>query len=106
MPKQAPLELPTMLRVRDVAAYLNISMKLAYRLVKTPGCPLVILTAKAYRIPRDAFLRWLEEQPGTQALTQARDRLHAPVVPAVRTVWEKAGNGTTPRAIARTPGRD
>ena len=60
MPRQTPLELPPMLRVRDVAAYLNISMKLAYRLVKTPGCPLVILTAKAYRVPREAFLRWLE----------------------------------------------
>jgi hypothetical protein len=106
MPKQAPLELPPMLRVRDVAAYLNISMKLAYRLVKTPGCPLVILTAKAYRVPRDAFLRWLEEQPGTKQMIEARALEYARTHPAeAPRVWEKAGNGTTPRALARMPER-
>ena len=34
---------------------LNISTKLAYRLVKQRGFPLVPLSNKAWRIPRDAF---------------------------------------------------
>jgi excisionase family DNA binding protein len=65
-------ELPTMLRVSDVAAYLNVSTKLAYRLVKQPGFPLVTLTSKAWRVPRDAFLQWLEEEPATKKLIEAR----------------------------------
>ena len=109
MSRQTPLKLPLplMLKVADVAGYLNCSMKLAYRLVKTPGCPLVILTSKAYRIPRDAFLRWLEEQPGPKQRIEARALLYARTHPAEDPrVWEKAGNGTTLRALARTPGRD
>ena len=109
MPTQEPLPLPlpTMLKVKDVAGYLQCSMKLAYRLVKTPGFPLVPLTPKAYRIPRDAFLRWLEEQPGIKQLIAARTLEHARTHPAEDPrVWEKAGNGTTPRARARAPGRD
>lgn len=109
MPRQTPLKLPLplMLKVADVAGYLNCSMKLAYQLVKTPGFPLVILTSKAYRIPRDAFLRWLEEQPGPKQLIAARALEYAQTHPAEDPrVWEKAGNGSTPRARARAPGRD
>jgi hypothetical protein len=96
-----------MLRVRDVAGYLSVCLKVAYRLVKTPGCPLVILTPKAYRIPRDAFLRWLEEELGTKRMIEARTLADARTHPAeAPRVWEKAGNGTTPRALARMPGRD
>lgn len=65
-------ELPSMLRVADVAAYLNISTKLAYRLVKQPGFPLVPLSNKAWRIPRDAFFAWLEQEPATAKLIEAR----------------------------------
>ena len=107
MPRQAPLELPTMLRVRDVAGYMQCSMKLAYRVVKTPGFPLVPRMDKAYHIPREAFLRWLEKQPGAKQLIEARALEYARTHPAeAPRVWEKAGNGTTPRALARTPGRD
>jgi hypothetical protein len=49
-------ELPTMLRVVDVAAYLNVCMRVAYRLVKQPGFPLVVLTNKSWRIPRALLL--------------------------------------------------
>jgi hypothetical protein len=66
-------ELPTMLRVADVAAYLNVSPRVAYRIVKTPGFPLVVLNNKCWRIPRDAFFAWLEEEPGTRTLTEARN---------------------------------
>jgi excisionase family DNA binding protein len=65
-------ELPTMLRVTDVATYLNVSAKVAYRLVKTDGFPLLKLSSKGWRIPRDAFFAWLEEEPGTQKLIEAR----------------------------------
>jgi excisionase family DNA binding protein len=65
-------ELPSMLRVADVAAYLNVSPRVAYRLVKTPGFPLVVLNNKCWRIPRDAFFAWLEEEPGTKKLIEAR----------------------------------
>jgi excisionase family DNA binding protein len=65
-------ELPSMLRVADVAAYLNICTRVAYRLVKQPGFPLVRLSSKGWRIPRDAFFEWLEEEPATKKLSGAR----------------------------------
>ena len=65
-------ELPSMLRVADVAAYLNVCTRVAYKLVKQPGFPLVVLTNKSWRIPRDAFLAWLEEEPATKKLSEAR----------------------------------
>jgi hypothetical protein len=65
-------ELPPMMRVADVAAYLNVCTRVAYKIVKSPGFPLVILTNKCWRVPREAFLTWLEEEPGTKALIEAR----------------------------------
>ena len=65
-------ELPTMLRVRDVAAYLDVCTRVAYHIVKQPGFPLVVLTNKSWRIPRDAFFEWLEEQPDAKTLIEAR----------------------------------
>jgi predicted site-specific integrase-resolvase len=64
-----------MLRVADIAAYFDICTKVAYRLVKEQGCPLVILTNKAWRIPRDAFFTWMEQRPGTKELVAARQAL-------------------------------
>jgi hypothetical protein len=63
---------PPMLRVADVATYLNVCSRVAYRLVKTPGFPRVVLSTKCWRIPRDAFFEWLEEEDGTKALIEAR----------------------------------
>jgi len=87
-------ELPTMLRVADVAAYLNVCTRVAYRIVKQPGFPLVVLTNKSWRIPREAFLTWLEEEPGTKKLIEARKAKSAPPAPDGPRVYEKSGNGT------------
>jgi excisionase family DNA binding protein len=72
MPTLYTRELPTMLRVADVAAYLNVSPRVAYKIVKQPGFPLVVLTNKCWRIPREAFLAWLEDEPATKELIEAR----------------------------------
>jgi hypothetical protein len=65
-------ELPNMLRVSHIASYLDISLRAAYQLVKTPGFPLVLLHNKSFRVPRDAFFAWLEAQPGIKTLIEAR----------------------------------
>ena len=65
-------ELPPMMRVSEMAGYLNICMRVAYKLVKQPGFPLVKLSSKGWRVNRDAFLEWLEEEPGTKELIEAR----------------------------------
>ena len=72
MPPLSSRELPNMLRVADIAAYLDICKKSAYHLVKTPGFPRVVLKGKWFRIPRDAFFTWMEEQPGIKELIEAR----------------------------------
>ena len=72
MPTLYSRELPSMLRVADVAAYLNVCTRVAYRIVKQEGFPLVILGNKNWRIPRDAFFEWLEQEPATQKLIEAR----------------------------------
>jgi hypothetical protein len=61
-----------MMRVSDVAGYLNVCMRVAYRLVKTPGFPLLKLSPKGWRVNRDAFFAWLEEEPAPQKLREAR----------------------------------
>jgi hypothetical protein len=65
-------ELPNMLRVSHIASYLDISLRAAYQLVKTPGFPLVPLHNKSFRIPRQAFFEWMEAQPGIRDLIEAR----------------------------------
>jgi len=67
-----PQQYPPMMRVAEVAAYLNVCTRVAYRLVKTLGFPLVKLSSKGWRIPREAFFEWLEEEPATQKLREAR----------------------------------
>jgi excisionase family DNA binding protein len=61
-----------MLRVRDIAAYLDVCTRVAYQLVKQPGFPLVKAGDKSFRIPRDAFFEWLEEQPPYKELNAYR----------------------------------
>ena len=69
-----------MLRVTDVATYLNVCRRVAYAIVKQPGFPLVILRNKSWRIPRDAFFAWLEEDAVIAKLTAAHaaTQAHAP----------------------------
>jgi len=77
MPTLYSRELPPMLKVADIATILNVSTKFAYRLIKQPGFPLVPLANKCFRIPRDAFFTWLEEEPGTKKLIEARAMIEA-----------------------------
>jgi hypothetical protein len=42
-----------------IAAFLGINLNAAYALVKTPGFP-CIRVGKRFVIPREAFLRWVE----------------------------------------------
>jgi excisionase family DNA binding protein len=52
-------ELPLVLRVSDVQRILGIARVTAYELVQREGFP-VVRVGRAIRVPRDAFLRWLE----------------------------------------------
>jgi excisionase family DNA binding protein len=53
--------LPLVLRMSHVQAVLGCSKNTAYELAHQKGFPVVRL-GKAIRVPRDAFLRWLESQ--------------------------------------------
>ena len=55
-------ELPEMMKVSEVAAFLRISIREAYDLLpRLEGFPIIKLSERRTRIPRDAFLNWLEE---------------------------------------------
>ena len=49
------------LTVDDIRKYLGIGRNAAYALVMSEGFP-VIRIGKTIRIPRDAFLQWLDSQ--------------------------------------------
>ena len=53
--------LPPVLTMRDVQDYLGISRPKTYELAHTRGFP-VVRIGRAMRVPRDAFLRWLNQQ--------------------------------------------
>jgi excisionase family DNA binding protein len=50
--------LPDVLRVEEVAQYLRIGRDQAYALMHQPGFPRLRL-GRQFRVPRDAFLRWV-----------------------------------------------
>lgn len=50
------------LQVPEVAKMLGVSRAMAYQIVKTKGFPKIIIGERRIVIPREAFLRWLEEQ--------------------------------------------
>jgi excisionase family DNA binding protein len=54
-------ELPLVMRVEDVARHLRIARLTAYQLIHSQGFPTVRI-GRCIRVPRDAFLRWLESQ--------------------------------------------
>jgi excisionase family DNA binding protein len=56
-------DLPLVMRVEDVQRALMISKLKAYELVHSVGFPTVRI-GRCIRVPRDAFLRWLESQAG------------------------------------------
>ena len=54
-------ELPLTLTVYEVADLLNISLRVAYALTKQRGFPAVRVGERRLVIPRDRFLKWLNE---------------------------------------------
>jgi len=55
-------DLPFTLKVEQVAEILGISRKLAYSLAKRRDFPVVRIGQKRLVVPRDRFLRWLNEK--------------------------------------------
>ena len=53
--------LPVMLTVEEVRRILGVSRPIAYEIAHRKGFP-VVRFGRAIRIPRDAFLRWLDAQ--------------------------------------------
>ena len=51
----------SVLTVKEVQHILRIGQVNAYQLIRTPGFP-VIKIGRAYRIPRDSFFQWLNNQ--------------------------------------------
>jgi excisionase family DNA binding protein len=58
-------ELPAVLTMRHVQEVLGISRVKAYELTHRRGFP-VVRFGRAIRVPREAFLRWLERQAGVK----------------------------------------
>lgn len=54
-------ELPLTLTVYEVADLLNVSLRVAYALTKQRGFPAVRVGERRLVIPRDRFLKWLNE---------------------------------------------
>jgi len=59
--KDLAVDLPAVLRVDHLQQALGLSKAKAYELVHQHGFPAVRF-GRAIRIPRDAFLQWLETQ--------------------------------------------
>jgi excisionase family DNA binding protein len=57
--------LPAVLTVAHLQQIMGISREVAYRLTHTSGFPVVRL-GRSIRVPRAAFLRWLERQAGVK----------------------------------------
>ena len=67
MPTLYSRELPSMLRVADVAAYLNVCTRVAYRIVKQAGIsPGQSWATKIGVFPGMPFLSGSNEEPATQ----------------------------------------
>jgi excisionase family DNA binding protein len=60
-----PEELPLVLTMRHIQEITGLSKPKVYELAHTRGFP-VVRFGRALRVPREAFLRWLNEQAGVQ----------------------------------------
>jgi excisionase family DNA binding protein len=60
-----PQELPAVLTMKHVQDVLGICKPKAYELAHTVGFPVVKL-GRTFRVPREAFLRWLDKQAGDE----------------------------------------
>jgi predicted DNA-binding transcriptional regulator AlpA len=54
-------QLPAVLRVRDLANFLGISLTGAYELTRREGFPAIQVTKKRIIVPRNALEKWLEQ---------------------------------------------
>ncbi len=55
-------ELPVCMKVEDVAKFLGVSRATGFKLTREPGFPVVRIHRKRLVIPRDRFLKWLDEK--------------------------------------------
>ena len=60
-----PEELPLVLTMKHVQEITGLSKPKVYELAHTRGFP-VVRFGRALRVPREAFLRWLDQQTGVQ----------------------------------------
>ena len=58
-----PQQLPAVLTMKHVQDVLGICKPKAYELAHQAGFP-VVRFGRTLRVPREAFLRWLEKQAG------------------------------------------
>jgi excisionase family DNA binding protein len=57
--------LPAVLTLRHVQEILGVSRPKTYELAHTRGFP-VVRIGRAIRVPREAFIRWLDTQAGIE----------------------------------------
>ena len=55
-------KLPMFLTVKDVQNILGIHNNSAYELVKQPGFPAVRVSDRRIVIPRDRFIKWIDQR--------------------------------------------
>jgi excisionase family DNA binding protein len=57
-------ECSPMMTVRETQAFLRLSRRLTYRVIKTKGFP-AIRFGRAIRVPREALMAWIAAHAGT-----------------------------------------
>lgn len=62
---KSPEDLPATLNAEDVALYLGLSRAGAYNLINSSDFP-TLRIGKRLIVPKQAFIRWVEEKTGTQ----------------------------------------
>ena len=103
--EKTPLELRAMWQVKHVADHLGLLMR-SPQTGNKARCPLVILSPKAYRVPREAFLRWVGDDLRDQADDPAEPWGAPGASPAEMPCrWEKPRESGRARG-GPTPGRD
>ncbi len=55
-------ELPEFFGYVEMAKYLDISRTQAYNIAQQNGFPVVVLSPRVHRIPRQRFLEWLDDR--------------------------------------------
>lgn len=54
-------KLPMMLTVEDIRKVLNIGKNSAYEIIYQKNFPILKLSERKIRIPKDAFIKWMKE---------------------------------------------